>query len=198
MPGAQYLQEESITRRQQLMKELEDTWWRMWITQALPFLVPYKKWRTVSRNLCVDDIVLVLYDRKVGKADYRLARILDVHPDEHGTVRTVTVGMRRRDKRETGLPYQPRPLEKLKLGVQRLAVICPVEVQYEEAKKILVAEDRNGVRGEVLGAGDSRDDTAKNLVAEDAIADAQKILEAEERSDDMKKILVAEERTSRL
>ena len=64
-------------RQQQLMKELEDTWWRMWITQALPFFVHYKKWRTVFRNLCVDDIVLVLYDRKVGKADYHLDRILE-------------------------------------------------------------------------------------------------------------------------
>ena len=41
VPGVRYLEEESLTQRQQLMKELEDTWWRMWITQVLPFLVPY-------------------------------------------------------------------------------------------------------------------------------------------------------------
>ena len=177
------------------MRELEETWWRMWITQALPSLVPYKKWRTASRNLRVDDIVLVMYDRKIGKADYRLARILDVHPDEHGIVRTVTVGMRRRDKRETGMPYQPRPLERIKLGVQRLAVICPVEMQCKEAENNMDAEETSADEKENLAAeeisgdgdgnpdaGESCDGVEKNLVAEDTDADAQKILVAEERT----------------
>ena len=54
-----------------------------------PHLVPYKKWKSDHQNLQVNDIVHVLYDRKVAKGTYRLGRILAVHADTHGTVRTV-------------------------------------------------------------------------------------------------------------
>ena len=88
-----------------------------------------KKWKTEHRSLCVGDIVLVLYEKKVGKGTYRLGRVTDVHPDIHGVVRTVTVGLRKTDKREKLLPYVPKPLVEIRLGVQRIAVICPVEEQ---------------------------------------------------------------------
>ena len=142
-----------MPKRQQVMKELEKTWWDMWIVQVLPHLVPYKKWRVETRSVKVGDIVLVLFDRKIGKGDYRLARVLRVHLDTHkppltphqqslrgdshdragsqSVVRTVTVGMRQRDRRETSLPYIPRPLQELTIGVQRLAVICPIEEQVD-------------------------------------------------------------------
>ena len=57
--------------------------------------------------------------------------------DAHGRVRTVTVGMRRKDVREAALPYVPKQLDEITLGVQRIAVICPVEEQglTEEAAK---------------------------------------------------------------
>ena len=73
--------------------------------------------------------MLVLYEKKLGKGTYRLGRILDVHPDSHGVVRTVTVGMRRQDKREPVLPYVPKKLDEVTLGIQRLVVISPVEEQ---------------------------------------------------------------------
>ena len=73
--------------------------------------------------------MLVNYDKKLKKSEYKLARILEVHPDAHGVVRTVTVGVRRSDLREKSLPYVAKPLEKMKIGIQRLAVLCPVEDQ---------------------------------------------------------------------
>ena len=81
VPGVQYAEEETVTRRQQVMKEIEDTWWRQWIVQALPHLVPFKKWRQEFRSVKKGDIVLVLYDRSIGKGDYRLARVQEVNPD---------------------------------------------------------------------------------------------------------------------
>ena len=129
VPGIQYDNEESVTKRQLLMKELEDTWWRMWIVQALPLLVPFKKWRIEKRSVQKDDIVLVLYDRKVAKGVYRLGRVVAVLPDVHGRVRTVTVGMRPKNAREDVLPYVPKALEEITVGVQRIAVIFPVEEQ---------------------------------------------------------------------
>ena len=76
---------------------------------------------------------MVHYASKIGKGDYRLARVTSVHPDESGTVRTVTVSMRPRDSREKVRPEPPhlanKPLVELKLGVQRVVVVLPVEEQ---------------------------------------------------------------------
>ena len=131
VPGVVYGTDDSLTRRQEVIRELEQTWWDMWIVQALPHLVPYKKWRQEHRSMQVGDVVLVLYEKKVGKGTYRLGRVLAVHPDSHGVVRTVTVGMRKQDKREKLIPYVPKPLAEIKLGVQRVAVIWPVEEQLD-------------------------------------------------------------------
>ena len=94
----------------------------------MPQLVPYKRWKTEHRSLQPRDIVLVLYDKKIGTGDYRLGRILKTFPDAHGIVRTVVVGMRRRSK-EKPTEYVPGKLEEHVLGIQRVAVICPVEEQ---------------------------------------------------------------------
>ena len=70
---------------------------------------------------------MVLYDKKIGKGTYKLGRVVAVHPDEHDVVRTVTVGMRGKDKGSGALTYVPKALEEHKLGVLQVAVICPVE-----------------------------------------------------------------------
>ena len=101
VPGARYGNNDCLTRRQEVIEELERTWWNQWIIQALPQLVPYKRWKTEHRSLQPRDIVLVLYDKKVGTGDYRLGRIIKTFPDAHGNVRTVVVGMRRRTKEKT-------------------------------------------------------------------------------------------------
>ena len=44
--------------------------------------------------------------------------------------RTVTVGHKGKD-RDKPLTYVPRPLDELTIGIQRIAVICPVEEQNE-------------------------------------------------------------------
>ena len=128
VPGPNYGGNDSLTRRQDVIDEMEQTWWQMWIVQALPNLVPYRRWKTEHRSLRVDDIVLVLYDRKLGAGVYRLGRILRTCPDAHGRVRTVVVGMRKRI-RDKGADYAPAKLEEHTLGIQRIAVICPVEEQ---------------------------------------------------------------------
>ena len=93
---------------------------------------------------------------------YKLGRILSVHPDDHGVVRTVTVGMRGKDKGVGALTYVPKALDEHKLGVQRVAVICPVEEQD------LGAEDCNA--------------SAEDLDAEEREMPSQD-LDAEERNE---------------
>ena len=81
----------------------------------------------------------------MGKGVYKLGRVLKVHPDAHGVVRTITVGMRRSDVREPTLPYVPKALDEIKLGVQRVAVICPVEEQNVDVTGEAVVEQNEAV-----------------------------------------------------
>ena len=67
----------------------------------------------------------------MGKADYRLCKVVEVETDAKGLVRTVMVAMRRRDVGEKSWPYKSKKLKNLQLAVQRLDLICPVI----EAKK---------------------------------------------------------------
>ena len=110
---------------------MEQLWWDQWIVQVFPNLVPYKRWKTERRNPQPNDIVLILYDKKVSKGEYRLGRILRTYPDTHGVVRTVVVGMRGK-ARDRSATYTPQALDEYRLGVQRIAVICPVEEQNIE------------------------------------------------------------------
>ena len=46
------------------------------------------------------------------------------------------VWMRKTDKREKMLPYVLKALVEIKLGVQRIAVICPVEEQVDSDNRV--------------------------------------------------------------
>ena len=59
--------------------------------------------------------------------DYRLAIITKVFPDEDNLVRTVEIGYRRRDKRESSVDYWKKPLMSERVGVQRLSLLVPVD-----------------------------------------------------------------------
>ena len=75
--------------------------------------------------------MLVHYPKKLGKGDYKLGRILRVLKDVHGVVRTVVVGLRGKDRSAGTMPYVPKPLEEIALGIQRVAVIVPIEEQVD-------------------------------------------------------------------
>ena len=55
-------------------------------------------------------------------------------PDKHGVVRTCEVGFRKKSPGEKPLSYQPKPLQKLRIAVQRVCVLLPLEEQdgYKE------------------------------------------------------------------
>ena len=134
VPGVVYADNDNFTKRQQVMQELESVWWTMWIRQAIPHLVPYRKWKVEHRSLQKGDIVAVHYGKSFGKGEYRLGRVLQTHPDSHNVVRTVTVGARGKDRSAKDLTYVPKALEEHCLGVQRLSVICPIEEQTHLAE----------------------------------------------------------------
>ena len=64
------------------------------------------------------------------KSDYRLAKVLEVHPDSRGLVRTVTIGYRRRNKKEKAEVYQKKPLVQEQVALQRLCLLVPKDEEF--------------------------------------------------------------------
>ena len=116
--------EDKFTQRAALVDKLERDWWQVWYTQCFDSVFP--KRRHAMQNLKVGDIVLFGADNKVGKGEYRLARVCDVNLDADSLVRDAMVEFRPR-RGPRGLPYTSKNLEKKKLPVQRLVLIQPVE-----------------------------------------------------------------------
>ena len=116
-------------------EELCERWWTEWIKSAFPLLVPRRKWATQHRNLAVGDVVLLKFDSKISKCRFRLARVVKVHPDDSGVVRTVTICLRQRHVKEQPLPYRTKKTE-FAVTVQRLVVIIPIEEQVNEDEQV--------------------------------------------------------------
>ena len=78
----------------QAVIEKTEQWWSRWLKDVFPLLATRRRWQNTESNLDIGDIVLVKSEKKFSKAKFRLARVIRIHPDTHGHVRTVTVGMR--------------------------------------------------------------------------------------------------------
>ena len=122
----------SPLERLQYREEVETAWWNQFSSQVLPTLVPFTKWKKQFPSREVGDIVLIHYPG-LKKADYRLARVSKVMPDDKGNVRTMEVLMRPKDKRTDGSRrYIHKDLEPMTVPVQRTALLMPCsEVQAQ-------------------------------------------------------------------
>ena len=106
---------------------------------SFPLLLPRRKWAIEHRDVKVGDIVHLQYKAVVSCSRYRIARVVNVHPDEHGVVRTVTVAVRDRvglgseaaDKCRTSKQH-------LRVGVQRLVMLLPREDQGPSPEELPV------------------------------------------------------------
>ena len=125
VPDMEYDPSSKFSARLAYVEQVYKSWWDRWIQDALPTLVPCKRWKQIHRNVSVGDVVMMKYAGNV-KDEYRLARVLEVYPDDRGLVRTVKVGYRRRDKREGSDVYWKKPLVEEKVAVQRLAMLQAV------------------------------------------------------------------------
>ena len=104
-------------------------WRHKWLSQVFVDMVPRSKWRHTERNVQVGDVGHILYEQKLGEHTWRVARVSAVKPSSDGIVRTITVSFRPRHVRDKAKKYQTkRPLE-LEIGVQRFAVLLPLEEQ---------------------------------------------------------------------
>ena len=129
------LPEEDFTRQKTYCDILLQTWWSNWYPQVLDNLIPYQSYRDSRRhvNLCEGDVCLIKYDSKVVSS-YRYCRIISLIK-HGGIVRTVVVKLGTRGK-ET-------KCKEMRVGVQRLALVTPMEKLSEELEKNIREEERN-------------------------------------------------------
>ena len=127
-PVQDYVDDDRLSSRLSYVSQVFDCWWNEWIKKVLPSLVPVKRWKSKRENLDVGDVVMMHYPGPL-KNDYRLAKVVAVHPDKRGLVRTVTVAYRKRDKRDTGVVYKSKPLVEEQVAVQRLSLLVPSSEQ---------------------------------------------------------------------
>ena len=132
---------DKYTRRQRYQDRVLSEWWDLWYAQVFSSLFPYTKWKKECKNVKPGDVCLVKYEKKVGKADYRISRVDRVETDDKGLVRTAWVLMRPRDSREKSLPYRSKKLVSMKVGIQRLVLICPAEMVEDELRNDAESEN---------------------------------------------------------
>ena len=114
-------------KRARFMDQCLNDWWSEWFLSVADSLVPLKKWKNVKANVKLGDVVLLKTEHKYGPGTYKLAIVLQVQPDEKGLVRTVVVGSRPKDSRDTTLPFVSKKLFQQTVPVQRVVIIVPAD-----------------------------------------------------------------------
>ena len=119
---------DKYTRRQRYQDKALAEWWDLWYAQVFSSLFPYTKWKKECKNVKPGDVCLVKYEKKVGKANYRILRMDRVETDDKGRVRTAW------DSMEKSLPYPSNNLVSMKVEIQRLVLMCPAEMVEDKLR----------------------------------------------------------------
>ena len=127
-PPLDYEDNSPVTARMAYVTQVFEAWWRLWVKQVLPTLIPARKWKKISRNIAVGDVCFMHYLGNF-KDDYRMVKVVKTHPDKKNCVRTVTVAFRKKDKREPADVYWKKPLVEEKVAVQRLSILVSAKEQ---------------------------------------------------------------------
>ena len=115
-----------LSKKVERITAFVNLWWLKWQEAAFIMFTPRHKWRVDRRNVREGDVVLLLGEGKLAGKSYRLARVVAVKPDEDNVVRTATISLR--DRRRRGQAVTTREIA---MAVQRLAVLLPVEEQWQ-------------------------------------------------------------------
>ena len=76
--------------RYRMINHVTTAFWHRWCIEVAPRLVLRQKWHEKSRNLRVDDVVMICESSPI-KAKYKLAVVEAVHTSDDGCVRSATV-----------------------------------------------------------------------------------------------------------
>ena len=171
LPVREYLDEKCPSRRLAHRQELELAWWQQWKIQCFDSLIPTKTWTQEQRGVKQGDVVLISYSDKSKTGTFRLGIVEKVETDEDGLVRTCLVGYRlvRSDMpaEELKFYYKGMKWKKIRLPVQRLCVILPVEEHGvpDFLKKDILVEDTEADACDE----ESSDEVMKKTIEEEAV-----------------------------
>ena len=97
--------------RVEFVQKIVDSFWKRWIRDTFPSLVPRRKWDAQKRNVRVDDVVNVA-DTNAVRGKWSIGRVVQVYPGTDGKVRNVRI------KTATGEYRRP---------ITKIVVIYPAE-----------------------------------------------------------------------
>ena len=123
-PPMDYTENDEFCQRVVYVAEVEKIWWKHWIKEVLPTILPARKWKSKSTNLRMGDIVMLTYKGNF-KDDYILAKVIETFPDKTGLVRKVRIKYRKKNIKEDATKCKSTMLEEI-IAVQRLVLIEPV------------------------------------------------------------------------
>ncbi len=75
-------------KRVEFVQKIVDTFWRRWTRDVFPSLFPRKKWNITTRNVKVNDVVMVADDNAV-RGKWTIGRVTKVYPGNDGKTRNV-------------------------------------------------------------------------------------------------------------
>merc|ERR1711872_720288 len=103
------------------LHSLTQLWWKLWMEQGFPTLLPYYKYKDTKRheNLQVNDVCLIKYENKVSST-YRLCWVSKLLPSADGLVRSVEVRLGKKKHSKRNLPS-----ECLVTDIKRLVLLVP-------------------------------------------------------------------------
>ena len=90
-PQGPFRETKNPRHRVEYVQQIVDSFWKCWIRDVFPALVPLKKWRTEKRNVRVDDIVVLLTDSSAIRGSWKIGRVTEVFPGKDGLVRNIKV-----------------------------------------------------------------------------------------------------------
>ena len=77
-------------RRWRQVQYMAEIFWRRWVKEYLPIFQSREKWNKVTRNIAVEDIVLVV-EQNLPRGDWPLGRIIEVNCVRDGLARSAKV-----------------------------------------------------------------------------------------------------------
>ena len=114
---------ESDRNRFLKVQQITNQFWRNWMKSCFPTLIRRQKWHHDKRNVKIDDVCM-LKDANAMRGEWRMSRVVETFPDEHGKVRNVKLTVP-----PPGLDgsrvYRSPAMSKIERHVSNVIVIVP-------------------------------------------------------------------------
>ena len=111
-----------------LVQRITDQYWKVWQNLYFPTLLVRQKWHHQKRNLMVGDICK-LRDTNSLRGEWRLCRVVKVHPDKTGVVRNVDIEVAA--KYSGDVKYKFQAPSAISRHVSNLVVLLPADIDEE-------------------------------------------------------------------